>query len=62
MEEHLRKKILKIEDSLDEAYELVGFGYVKTEEKYSIIVESLFEIDMRLNEIKKVFKGKDNID
>ena len=59
--EHLRKKIPKIEESLDEAYELVGFGYVDIEKKYERIEVGLNEIDMKLNEIKKV-KGKDNID
>ena len=29
--DHLRKKILKIEDSLGEAYELVGFQYLDIE-------------------------------
>ena len=32
--EHLRKKILNIEESIDEAYELVSLRYVDTEENY----------------------------
>ena len=54
--EHLGKKILNIEESIDEAYELVGFGYVDTEEKYERIEVGLNEIDMKLNEIKKVLR------
>ena len=56
--EHIRKKRLNIEESLDEAYELVGFRYVNTDEKYSVTVESLSEIDVRLNEIKKLLREK----
>ena len=59
--EHLRKKILNIEESLDEAYELVGFRYVNTEEKYNRIVVSLSEIDVKLKGIKELLRGKDNI-
>ena len=59
--EHLRKKILNIEESLDEAYELVGFRYVNTEEKYNKIVVSLSEIDVKLKGIKESLRGKDNI-
>ena len=56
--EHLRKKILNIEESLDESYELVGFRYVNTEENYNKIKFKLSEIDVKLNEIKKAVKGK----
>ena len=59
--EHLRKKILNIEESLDEAYELVGFRYVNTEEKYNKIEERLSEIDVKLKGIKESLRGKDNI-
>ena len=59
--EHLRKKILNIEESLDETYELVGFRYVNTEEKYNRIVVSLSEIDVKLKGIKELLRGKDNI-
>ena len=59
--EHVRNKILNIEESLDEAYELVGFRYVNTEEKYNRIVVSLSEIDVKLKGIKELLRGKDNI-
>ena len=41
----LKNKILKIEESLDEAYELVDIGYV--EEVYD-------EVDLKLNDIMKM--------
>ena len=56
--ENLRKKILKIEESLDEAYELVGFQYLKIEEKYEIIEVGLNEIEIELNEIKKLLRKR----
>ena len=59
--EHLRKKILNIEESLDEAYELVGFRYVNTEEKYNKIEVRLSEIDVKLKGTKESLRGKDNI-
>ena len=54
--EHIRKKILKIEDSLDEAYELVGFQYLNIEKKYEIIEVGLNEIEIELNKIKKLLR------
>ena len=56
--EHLRKKILNIEDSLDEAYELVGFQYLDIEEKYERIEVGLNEIDKKLNEIRKLLRKR----
>ena len=56
--EHLRKKILNIKDSLDEAYELVGFQYLDIEEKYERIEVGLNEIDKKLNEIKKLLRKR----
>ena len=56
--EHLRKKILKIEDSLDEAYELVGFQYLDIEEKYERIEVGLNEIEIKLNKIKKLLRKR----
>ena len=49
---------MNIEDSLDEAYELVGFQYLDIEEKYERIEVGLNEIDKKLNQIKKVVKEK----
>ena len=56
--ENLRKKILKIEESLDEAYELVGFQYLNIEEKYERIEVGLNEIEIKLNEIKKLLRKR----
>ena len=56
--ENLRKKILKIEESLDEAHELVGFQYLNIEEKYERIEVGLNEIDKKLNEIKKLLRKR----
>ena len=56
--EPFRKKILKIEDSLDEAYELVGFQYLDIEEKYERIEVGLNEIGIKLNKIKKLLRKR----
>ena len=56
--ENLRKKILKIEESLDEAYELVGFQYLNIEEKYETIEVELNVIEKKLNEIKKLLRKR----
>ena len=41
----LKNKILKIEESIDEAYELVNIGYVK---------DVYDEVDLKLNDIMKM--------
>ena len=56
----LKNKILKIEESIDEVYELVDIGYVK---------EVNDEVNLKLNDIMKIvseirylLRGKVNID
>ena len=44
----LKNKILKIEESIDEAYELVDIGYVK---------EVYDEVDVKLDDIMEIIRG-----
>ena len=52
----LRNSILRIEESLDEAYELVNIGY--TEEVYDEVESKLFDIMRMITEIRYLLRGK----
>ena len=52
----LKNKILKIEESLDEAYELVDIGYVK--EVNDEVELKLFDIMKMVSEIRYLLRGK----
>ena len=52
----LKNKILKIEESLDEAYELVNFGYV--EETYDKVELKLFDIMKMVAKIRYLLREK----
>ena len=52
----LKNKILKIEESLDEAYELVDIGYVK--EVNDEVELKLFDIMKMVSEIRYLRRGK----
>ena len=52
----LKNKILKIEESLDEAYELVNFGYVK--ETYDKVESKLFDIMKMVAKIRYLLREK----
>ena len=52
----LKNKILKIEESLDEAYELVNFGYVK--ETYDKVELKLFDIMKMVAKIRYLLREK----
>ena len=52
----LKNKILKIEESLDEAYELVDIGYLK--DVYDEVELKLFDIMKMVSEIRYLFRGK----
>ena len=52
----LKNKILKIEESLDEAYELVNFGYVK--ETYDKVELKLFDIMQMVAKIRYLLREK----
>ena len=55
----LKNKILKIEESIDEAYELVDIGYVK--DVYDEVELKLNDIMKMVSEIRYLLRGKDNI-
>ena len=50
----LKNKILKIEESLDEAYELVNIGYM--EEVYDEVELKLFDIMKMVTEIRYLLR------
>ena len=52
----LKNKILKIEESLDEAYELVDIGYVK--EVNDEVELKLFDIMKMVSEIRYLLREK----
>ena len=52
----LKNKILKIEESLDEAYELVDIGYVT--DVYDEVNLKLFDIMKMVSEIRYLLRGK----
>ena len=52
----LKNKILKIEESLDEAHELVDIGYVK--ETYDKVEFKFFDIMKMVSEIRYLLRGK----
>ena len=52
----LKNNILKIEESLDEAYELVDIGYLK--DVYDEVELKLFDIMKMVSEIRYLFRGK----
>ena len=52
----LKNKILKIEESLDEAYELVDIGYVK--DVYDEVELKLNDIMKMVSEIRYLLRGK----
>ena len=52
----LENKILKIEESLDEAYELVDIGYVK--DVYDEVELKLNDIMKMVSEIRYLLRGK----
>ena len=52
----LKNKILKIEESLDEAYELVDIGYAK--EVNDEVELKLFDIMKMVSEIRYLLRGK----
>ena len=52
----LKNKILKIEESIDEAYELVDIGYVK--EVYDEVNLKLNDIMKMVSEIRYLLRGK----
>ena len=52
----LKNKILKIKESLDEAYELVDIGYVK--EVNDEVELKLFDIMKMVSEIRYLLRGK----
>ena len=56
----LKNKILKIEESLDEAYELVDIGYV--EEVYDEVELKLNDIMKMVSEIRYLLREKSYID
>ena len=56
----VKNKILKIEESIDEAYELVDIGYVK--EVYDEVNLKLFDIIKMVSEIRYLLRGKSYID
>ena len=56
----LKNNILKIEESIDEAYELVDIGYVK--EVYDEVNLKLNDIMKMVSEIRYLFRGKSYMD
>ena len=52
----LKNSILRIEESLDEAYELVNIGYM--EEVYDEVELKLFDIMKMVSEIRYLLRGK----
>ena len=52
----LKNKILKIEESIDEAYELVDIGYVK--DVYGEVELKLSDIMKMVSEIRYLLRGK----
>ena len=56
----LKNNILKIEESVDEAYELVDIGYVK--EVYDEVNLKLNDIMKMVSEIRYLFRGKSYMD
>ena len=52
----LKNKILKIEESLDEGYELVDIGYVK--DVYDEVELKLNDIMKMVSEIRYLLRGK----
>ena len=56
----VKNKILKIEESINEAYELVDIGYVK--EVYDEVNLKLFDIMKMVSEIRYLLRGKSYID
>ena len=56
----LKNKILKIEESLDEAYELVDIGYVK--DVYDEVELKLNDIMKMVSEIRYLLREKSYID
>ena len=58
---YLRGQILKIEEELDEAYEVASFGEEIKLELYDKVELKLLDTFMRAKEIKQLLKRKDYI-
>ena len=58
---YLRSQTLKVEEALDEVYEVASFGYGSKQEIYDKVELKLLDTLMRVTEIKQLLRGKDNI-
>ena len=56
--DHLRKKFLKIEDKLDEVYEVVGFKHLGDKKLFKEVEVKTLDVLFKVVEIKNLLRKK----